>query len=254
MKKIVWLSLSILVILSVLALAGCETLTPPLSGNNPAGDGLVLSQQNTGIWVTGEGSVTVVPDIANLSLGVEAEAETVAQAQSEASSAMTAVTGELDAYGVDDKDIKTQRFNIQPMRRWIEEKEEEIITGYRVTNTVAVKVRDVADTGSIIDAVAGDGGDNIRINNISFTVDDPSKYHQEARELAMADAETKAKQLADYAGVRLGTPTYINESGGFIPPVQFAFSEALAIPAPAPPISPGETEIRLTVQVVYAIR
>ena len=88
-------------------------------------------------------------------------------------------------------------------------------------------------------------------------MDDPADYYEEVREKAMADAETKAEQLADLADVDLGKPTYINESGGFLPvPRDFFIREAGAPSAPEPttPISPGETEIRLTVQVVYSIK
>jgi len=89
-------------------------------------------------------------------------------------------------------------------------------------------------------------------------VDDPSAYYKEAREKAIADAKAKAKQLADLADVKLGKPIYINEAGGYIPIIREypARAEAIPVPAPAPPtpISPGETEVRLTVQVVYSIK
>ena len=77
-----------------------------------------------------------------------------------------------------------------------------------------------------------------------------------AMEQAIADAEAKAEQLADLADVRLGKPTYISESGGFVPVIREYAVKAAPVPAPAapPPISPGETEIRLTVQVVYSIK
>jgi hypothetical protein len=218
----------------------------------------IFSQQNTGIWVTGEGKVSVTPDIAILNLGVEAQAASVAEAQTQAATAMTAVIAELDNHGVAKKDIQTRQFSIYPVRRWAEEKGEEILIGYRVTNTVTVKIRKVDDTGAIIDAVTRAGGDYIRINSINFTVDDPSPYYKEAREKAMADAEAKARQLADLAGIKLGKPTYINESGGFIsPPVPYRAEMGMPVPAPAlppTPISPGETEIRLTIQVVYSIQ
>ena len=159
----------------------------------------------------------------------------------------------LDDKGVAEKDIKTQYFSIYSVRRW--ENDKEILVGYRVTNMVSVKIRKMDDTGVIIDAVAEAGGDYTRINSISFTVDNPSDYYEEAREKAMEDAEAKAQQLADLAGVDLGKPTYVNESGAFIPvPREYYMAVPEAAPAPAPsPISPGETEIRLTVQVVYSI-
>jgi len=219
----------------------------------PESGKIILNQQNTGIWVTGEGKVSVVPDVAVLNLGVEAQAETVTEAQQQAAEAMEAVMAVLDEQDIAKKDIKTQYFSIYPVRRWDNGKE--TLIGYRVTNMVTVKIREMDNTGVIIDAVAEAGGDYTRINSISFTVDDPTDYYEEAREMAMEDAKDKAEQLAKLAKVDLGKPTYINETGAYIPVPREYYVESAPVPAPVPttPISPGETEIRLTVQVVYSI-
>ena len=226
-----------------------STPTLPESGD------IIFNQQSTGIWVAGEGKVSVVPDVAILSLGIEAQDETVAEAQQQAAEAMEAVMAALDDSGIAEKDIKTQYFSIYPVRRW--ENDEEILVGYRVTNMVTVKIREVDDTGVIINAVAEAGGDYTRINSISFTVDDPTEYYEEVREKAMADAKAKAEQLAELAGVDLGSPTFISEGTISVPVPRDFYREAGAAPVPAPapttPISPGETEIRLNVQVVYSI-
>lgn len=258
MRRKLLLATFLMLAATAIGATGCGTLSPPSTTTTPSISGsLMFSQQNTGIWVTGEGKVTVVPDIAILSLGVEAQADTVSVAQSQAATAMAAVVEELDNSGIARKDIKTQQFSIIPIRRWVEEKGEEVLLGYRVTNTVIVKVREVDNTGTIIDDVVEVGGDYIRINSISFTVDDPAAYREEAREIAMADAETKARQLAELGNVELGQPIYINESGGFLPVVREVFIGAPPMPMPAAAptsISPGETEIRLSVQVVYNMR
>ena len=257
MKWRLLLPISLVLVIIAIGTTGCETLKPP-SSTPKVTQSLsgIFSQQSTGIWVTGEGKVSVVPDVAILSLGVEVQAATVAEAQSYAATVMTAVLAELDNRGIAEKDIQTRHFSIYPVRRWSEKEGKEVLLGYRVTNTVMVKVRKVDDTGTIIDAVARAGGDYIRINNISFTVDDPTAYHKEVREKAMADAEAKAKQLADLGNVKLGRLTYINE-GGFTPVAREMVIEMPPMPAAAPapmmPISPGETEIRLTVQVAYSI-
>ena len=257
MKKGLLLTASLALVVVTIGAIGCygdfgfpEQQIPelPVSGN------IILSQQNTGIWVTGEGTVSVVPDIAILNLGVEAQEASVAEAQRQAAEAMAAVTVVLDEQGIAEKDIRTRYFSIYPVKRW--QNDEEILIGYRVSNMVAVKIRNVDNTGVIIDAVAAAGGDFTRINSISFTVDDPTDYYEDVRELAMEDAQEKAKQLAKLAKVDLGTPTYINEGSIYVPtPYDFYRGEAVPAPAPAPTtsISPGETEIRLTVQVVYSI-
>jgi len=191
--------------------------------------------------------------VAVLNLGVEAQAETVAEARQQAAEAMEAVMAVLDDYGIAKKDIKTRYFSIYPVRRWDNGKE--TLIGYRVTNMVTVKIREMDDTGVIIDAVAEAGGDYTRINSISFTVDDPTDYYEDAREMAMEDAKDKAEQLAKLAKVDLGKPTYINETGAYIPVPREYYVESVPVPglAPTTPISPGETEVRLTVQVVYSI-
>jgi uncharacterized protein YggE len=240
----------------VLGLVGCETLSAPSSPTRAQSTlGATINLQNSGIWVAGEGKVSVVPDIAILSLGVEVQSESVAEAQGYAATVMTSVMDELDRAGVAEKDIRTQQFSIYPIRRWSEKDGREVLIGYRVTNIVTVKVREVEGTGAIIDSVARAGGDYIKVNSISFTVDNPSAYYEEARELAMADAEAKAKQLAELGRVSLGRPTYISESGISVPAVREFYAGA-PVPAPAAiptPISPGETEISLSVQVAYSI-
>ena len=246
-KKWVWaLGLVLVLVFAVLGFSGCSTGSPSIQ----------LSSQQEGIWVTGEGEVMAIPDIATLRLGIAAEAATVAEAQSQAAEAMDKVMAALTDNDVDKKDIQTQYFNIRQVTKWDRIKEEEIVVGYRVTNMVTAKIREVDKAGTIIDDVAKAGGDFTRIDSISFSVDDPSAYHEEARKEAMADAKAKAERLAKLGGVSLGKPTYISESI-YMPPTisRVGIPEAVPMPAPAPtPISPGELEISLTVQIVYAIQ
>ncbi len=254
MKWRLLLPTSLVLLVISIGSVGCESLSPPSSTTKaPSALSGIFSQQSTGIWVNGEGKVSVVPDVAILSLGVAVQSASVAEAQNQAVTAMTAVVAEFDNFGIDKKDIKTQYFSIAPVRRWSDQEAREVLIGYRVTDTVTVKVRKVEDTGALIDAAARAGGDLIVINNINFTVDDPTPYYTEVREKAMADAQAKAKQLADMGDVKLGKPTYINESGIYIPVAREYYAPMPALAAPSTPISPGETEIQLSVQVVYSI-
>jgi hypothetical protein len=100
--------------------------------------------------------------------------------------------------------------------------------------------RDIEATGVIIDAVAKAGGDLIRIQGVSFTVDDPSQYYVEARAEAVADAIDKAQQLADLAGIQLGNPFYISEGGGFAPIYRdYGLMAAEGAVSPPLPSAPG---------------
>ena len=245
MKRSWLLAIGLVLVLTMVFLGGCTGSATTLGG--------IFSTQQEGIWVSGKGEVSVVPDIVSLRLGIEAQETSVAEAQTKAAEAMNKVMAALTESGIDEKDIQTQYFSIQQVTKWNRETEEQIIIGYRVTNTVTAKIRDTDKAGSIIDAVAKAGGDLTRINGISFSVDDPSAYYEEAREKAMDEAEAKAKQLARLGGVTLGKPTYISEGA---PPIVYPRAVYEVAPAQAPaetPISPGEMEISLTVQVTYAI-
>ena len=246
MKKTLWL-VPCLVALLVLGAVGCV----------PGGGQGVISippQHNTGIWVTGQGEAMAIPDIAELRLGVEARADTVAEAQAQASETMDKVMQALKDNGVAEKDIQTQRFSIYPTTRWIREKDEEEIIDYRVTNIVIAKIKEVSKAGVIIDAVAEAGGDFTRIQDIRFSVDDPTPYYEEARAEAVEDAKNKAVQLAELAGVTLGKPTYISEGAIYRPEIPRAFVEEVgAAPVPETPISPGELKVTVNVQIVYVI-
>jgi len=245
-KKILLLcaGIAILMLASGL-LVGCQA-----TGTSPS-----ITNQQTGISVSGEGKVTVTPDIANIQLGILANAKTVAEAQSIATKAMNDVMAALAANGVAQKDIQTQSYNIQQQTTWDNLKQQPIITGYQVSNMVNVKVRDVTKAGSVIDAVTAAGGDLVRVNNISFSVDDPTVSIDKAREKAMADANDTATQLAKLAGVKLGKPISISTGYVSVPQVMPIYAKDAASGAPSStPISPGELDVTISVQVVYSIQ
>ncbi len=253
-KKWLW-TIGAALIVPVVVFSGCAA---PLGG--PAGSApiKVVSQQE-GIWVTGTGKMTVTPDLATLNLGVESQEATVAAAQAKASEAMDKVMAALKAAGIADKDIQTAYFNIYPVTFWDDQKQQEVTVGYRVSNTVTAKIRDLGTVGSVIDSVVAAGGDLTRINNLSFSLDDPTIYNNELRQKAMADAKATAEQIAQLAGVSLGQPTYVTESSYVPSPIYRDISMGpMPAPAPAPSIetavSPGNMEISLNVQVAYGIR
>jgi uncharacterized protein YggE len=232
--------------LIVIALVGCQ------ASNTPAG----VSSPQTGISVSGEGKVTVTPDIANIQLGIQAQGQTVADAQNQATKAMNDVMAALKANGVADKDIQTQYYNVQQITSWDNNKQQQIITGYQVSNIVNVRVRDVdtdvTKAGKVIDAVTAAGGDLTRVNSIQFTLNDPTTSTDKAREIAMANANDTATQLAKLAGVKLGKPISISESSSTPPyPV---YAKDAAGSSSSTPISAGTLDITLDVQVLYAIQ
>ena len=253
-----------LVLVIVLALAGCAPAPAVIyQGAAPAGTGtvggaagIIVSQQNLGLWVNGIGKAAATPDIVVLTIGVESQQKTVAQAQKDAVEAMTGIMQVLKNSGIADKDIQTSQYNIQQVTRWDEKQSTYEVIGYKVSNTVNAKIRDIGKAGSIIDNAAASGGDLIRVNGISFSVDDPTPFYKIAREKAVAYAMEKARQMAQLSGVKLGKLLYVNESTEYTPQVRNNYmkfaGEAAMAPAPTP-ISAGELEFQVSVELVYSI-
>ena len=216
-----------------------------------------------GIWVTGNGSLSLEPDLALVNIGVEATAKTVAEARDQAATAMAAILIAAKAHGLDDKDVQTRSFNIWPQYEYPEVVElgqrtrKQVLVGYRVSNSASIKIRNLGDVGQIIDDVADAGGDLTRINGVSFTVEDPKPFMTGLRQAAVEDALAKAQQFADLTGVAVGRLVLISEAGGGVPMPQsggMVVMEARAVAAPPTSISGGELELRLNVQAVFEIQ
>ena len=177
-----------------------------------------VSSQQSGIWVSGVGKLSVEPDLVDFRVGVDTLGETVAEANSAASEAMAAIVAVLKASGIEDKDIQTSRFNIRPEYDYREttvdgvRSSSQVLVGYNVRNTVTVNVRDLEGLPELVDDVVTAGGDNIRIDSVSFTVEDPDARLDELRELAVADATAKAAHMAELGGRNAGR-AYLPERG-----------------------------------------
>ncbi len=248
MKKI-WLAIAGVVVLAVtLVMTGCGAS----NGN------AIMSSQQQGLWVNGEGKIEVAPDLAVLSLGIESQETSVAEAQSKASEAMDRVLQALKDQGIAEKDIQTQYFNISQTNNWDPVNNKEVINGYRVSNTVTVKVRDITKPGQVIDAVVTAGGNLTRVNGITFTLENPAPKFVDARALALDHAAAKAKEIAEKTGLKLGKITFVSESStNYNLGVRnyAVFDAVMAVPAPTivAPVSIGQLEVTATVQIYYAI-
>ncbi len=251
MKKL-WMAASAVAIMAVLVIgmAACN------SGDTTIGEGAVVvntGSQNTGVWVNGEGKVYAVPDLGILQVGVEAQAVTVSEANAQAAAAMEAVLKALRDAGLEEKDIQTSNFSIYPVREWDPDTGEERLVGFRATNMVTVKIRALENTGKIIDSVVAASGDYTRIEGVSFTVENPTPYYDQARTKAVADAKHRAEQLAAESGIKLGKLVYVTESTGYVPPVRYAPAPMYAESDVGTSISAGEVEITLNVQANFEI-
>ena len=216
-----------------------------------------------GIWVSGTGEISLAPDIALIRLGVETTSPSVTEARDESATAMDAVVTAVKNNGLNDEDIQTTSFNI-----WPEYERQEVITngvrsnirvltGYRVSNTAVIKVRDLDAVGAIIDDVVNAGGDAARINGIDFSIEDSSQYTTQLREDAVNAALEKAQHFATLTGVTLGKLVYVTDvsDSPIVQPLaeSRAFAMAAAPAAPATGISGGSLDLTLTVRAGFAI-
>jgi len=263
MKKGIGVLLIAGALLSVVLLAACDSdSSASPEGSAPAASsgtygsaaaGSANNSQAQGISVSGEGRASAAPDMAVLGLGVSAKAATVKAANSRVQEAMGDLLDSLEDNGVEEKDIQTSQFSIYPEYDY--RNGEQILTGYRVSHMVQVKVRDIDKAGEVIDDAVEAGGDLLQVQSISFTIDDTTALRSEAREEAVADAQAKADELATLAGVTLGKPTYITESISTpYPQPYFERGGAYAMEeAPVTEISAGELEVVVSVHITYAI-
>jgi uncharacterized protein YggE len=207
-----------------------------------------LAQSETpAISVTGEATISVPPDQARVEAGVTSNGKTAREASEANNVTMGQVLLALKAAGIDGKDIQTSRLSLQPQSA--PNRSTNAIVGYRASNQVTVRLRDVTKVASTIDLLVGAGANDI--GGINFIVSQALKLLDDAREQAVADARRKAEIYAKAAGVTLGAPLSIAEGGG--PAPVFRSKMAMA-PMAATPVAQGEETLSVTVSVSWAIK
>lgn len=202
------------------------------------------------IIVTGQGVVQAAPDVAHVQVGVTKEARTAGEAMNQASRAAQAVLQRVAEIGIEARDIQTTNISLHP-RMQHNSGAAPRVTGYVASNALAIRVRDLDVLGTLLDAVVGDGANTM--NGLSFAIADDGPLEDEARARAVADARAKALVLAEAAGVSLGPVQSISEQGGGFQPQVFARGGAVAMESMAAPVAEGELEIRVNVNVIFAI-
>ncbi|MDZ7628261.1 MAG: SIMPL domain-containing protein [Parvularculaceae bacterium] len=204
------------------------------------------------IVVTGAGEATKAPDMAFLTLGVEADAATASEALRKNSDRMEATIKTLRDAGVDKKDIQTSSLSVGARYDYSREGQAPRLIGYQATNTVSVKLRNLEKAGGIIDRAVSAGSN--RLDSISFGFADPKPLLNQARRGAVVEARERALLYAEAAGVSLGAVLQISDSFAAAPgPYPVAMRADLA-EAKAVPIAAGEQTIAASVTIVYAIQ
>lgn len=213
------------------------------------------------ITVTGEGKSTATPDIATIDFSVMQTAASVADAQAAATAKTNAALDAVKKLGVADADVKTTGYQVYPQYAAVPPcysgacpVQSSKITGYQVSQSVEVKVRDTLKAGDVLQALGTLGVENISGPN--FAVDDDNGVKNDARAAAIANARAKASELAKELGVSLGKVVSYSENGGPYPVFNKAYAGGVAMDmqsAPAPSLPVGTNETDVTVSVTYEI-
>ncbi|MCE8442339.1 SIMPL domain-containing protein [Rhodovulum sulfidophilum] len=200
--------------------------------------------------VTGTGSATATPDMATLRLGVGHEADTAAEAMALVSDDLGRVMAELQAAGIEARDIQTSGLNLSPVWGDRSEGKRPRITGYSAANGVTVRVRELDGLGPLLDTVIGTGANTL--DGLSFGLQEPGPVMDEARRAAVAEARRKAELFASASGQSLGSLVSLVEQGANQPrPMQMKMSfESMA---DSMPMAEGELELDATVTMVFEL-
>jgi uncharacterized protein YggE len=199
----------------------------------------------TGVFTTGDASVSKKPDTAFLSAGVESQQSTASGAQSDLAAKAAKLIARVKALGVADKDLNTAGYSVSPTYS----PGGQTVNGYRASEQLEVTWHDVNTVGKALDAIVQEGG----ATNVgaSFGLADPKAAQAEARTLAIADARSRAQAMASAAGIRLGQVIRVSDlsSSGSPSP---RFDVGAAAPA-ATQLPVGELNVAVTVEVDFAI-
>ena len=267
-----------------------ESLDRRAMALDAAADFYAPTAERQGIMVSGRGEASAAADLAILNLGVQSLADTVSEAREQAAAAMERVFKVLKTKNIEDPDIQTSHFNINPRYTSREvtrcpgvldtairqvaptvepraeagqekakcfKERERVIIGYEVGNQLTVKLRELDEAGSVIDEVTAAAGNLIRFNGINFTIDDADALRDQARIAAINDMMETANQVAKVTGVELGRLINISETGGQSPNAIESLervSFATAAKSAPTPIMGGGLEVTVTVQAMYAIK
>jgi uncharacterized protein YggE len=202
------------------------------------------------ITVIGEGKVRLKPDIATINVGAEVRAGQVSDAKAEVDAQMAAIYTALQEMGVAGNDIQASHYGIHYEREPVlrEGPAPETREGYVVSNMVRVTIRDVEKAGDVLDAVVQAGAN--MVYGVDFTVSDESTWQSQARANAMAEARTRAHELADLAGVELGEVLTVSEVIDGMPVSLMGIRSEMGGGA----MAPGELELSTQIQVMFAVQ
>lgn len=208
----------------------------------------VVTSKSTTFDVTGEGKASASPDIALVTVGIQANGSTVKASQDQINSVINKVSDAVKKLRIDSKDIQTTNYNINPTYDFTKGQK---ITGYSANTNLQIKVRKIDQANSVIDAATENGAN--QVGGVNFDISDKSKLENEARAKAVEEAKKKAVDAAKIAGFKLGRIiNYSENQGGFPRPISLSASMKAQGGEPTQ-IESGSSEITVTVTLGFDI-
>lgn len=232
------------------ATLAAAAIAAPLTAAAAQGGAAAVSGTRLDVVATGE--VTRVPDIARVSAGVVTQAQTAQDAIRQNGAKMQSVRAALERAGIAARDIQTSNVSLQPDYRYAENQPPQLV-GYRASNEVTVRFRDIAETGRILDALVAEGAN--QINGPMLSVDRPEAALDEARTAAIGTARARADLYARTLGMRVVRVLSVSEPGAIqMPPVPVMRMEMAARDAGGTQIEPGEQTLSVTLTVSFELQ
>jgi len=240
-KPLVWTGSLVLVVLALFLLVEINYVSNTAATTNT-------------VSFSGEGKITAKPDIAVISASIVTQAVDSKSAQDSNSTKSNTVSAFLKKQGVDDKDIKTSGYNVTPQYRYPPYGGQPTITGYQVSQSYEIKVRDLAKISTILDGLVTAGAN--QVNNLGLQIENPEDLKSQARQLAIDDAKKKASELEKQVGISLGKIINFVEGSNGYPVPMYSETRAMGMGGGGsePAISTGENDIVINVTITYQIK
>jgi uncharacterized protein YggE len=237
---------------SKLFLAGLAAGAVLLMACGSTENAVISSNGFEGINVNGQGTVYGSPDAADVLMGVQVPATTIAEAREQAAIAIEAMLKSIKGNGIPDADVRTSEFSVHP-RTVYTPGGAPTFEGYQVTNMINVRIRKLENVGKIVDEATAAGGNHSVIRTMSYTILDQAKLQSEARKKAMEEAKSRADELAGMNGRKVGKATQINEGTSAIQPFPYYGAGVPVVTAPrtggGDPTSIESGQLRVVVNV-----
>ena len=227
-----------------------SAITMTASAQSP-GAAAYAPSDGTLLSVSAQAEARRVPDVATISAGVVTQAADANAAMRANATQMDKVMAAIRAAGIAERDIQTSGVNLNPQYKYVDN-QAPAITGYQASNTVNLKVRDIARLGKVLDALVASGAN--QVNGPSFEIDQPEAAYDEARRGALEKAQARAAMYAKTLGLRVRRIVSISEGGGFQPPMPMPMMAMARGKAEADTaVSPGETTLGANLDVVFEL-